>query len=345
MRRYLDTARRYRWVILAVLALTWGSGGALAIIEYTTSYEADATIWTERQSQQFAPISPMDPGLTSFITPAAEQAGVLMQLLQTRTFLSEIVRRTSYPRPPDTDERKFLADISKRFQVEVLGTNLFRLSFRARDPRTGPQMVIAALELRQEHLATTRLNATTTAATFYRSELDVVQNKALEAQRELDRFDDSHKPPFSPPDEYQQRQLRLAVEDTKARVSEMKLRIDRSTVLPDILQLADSLDFQVFDRPLDEVKPTGGLRAAGLIGGTALVAGLALVALLVLGGTLLAGGITGEADVARLAPATLFATVPEAGRGKGGPDRELRAALATATFASPPNRHPEERDA
>src|SRR2546430_7973622 len=171
MRRYFDTALRYRWVILIVLALTWIPGAVLAYIEYQTSFEADAIIWTERQSQQFAPISPQDPGLSSLVTPAQEQAGVLAQLLQTRSFLQEIVRRTSIQQPADQDERKFLQEIAKRFHVEVLGTNLLRLSYRARDSDTGREMVMAALVLRQDHLAATRTAATAASATFYRAQL------------------------------------------------------------------------------------------------------------------------------------------------------------------------------
>jgi len=148
MRRYVDTARRYRWFILLVLALTWLPGAALAFVEYTTSYEADATIWTQRTSQQFATTSAQDPGLTTFVTPASEQAGVLIQLLQTRSFLLQIVQRTSLRVPESaSDERKFFDEFSKRFRVEVLGTNLFRLSYRARDPHTGPEVVLAALAL------------------------------------------------------------------------------------------------------------------------------------------------------------------------------------------------------
>jgi len=336
MRRYLDTARRYRWVILVVLALTWIPGAAMAYLEYTTSFEADATIWTERQAQQFAPISPQDPGLTSLLTPASEQAGILMQLLQTRSFLQEVVRRTSIPVPAEMDERRFLQEISKRYRVEVLGTNLCRLSYRARDPDTGPKMVIAALEVRQDTLAASRTAATAAAATFYRSQLGVAEEQALEAQRELDAFDATHRPPFSQPDEYQQRQLRLAVEETKARVTDMKTRIDQSSVLPSLLKMADALDFQVVDEPLDEVKPSGGTRPAAVIAGSAALSGLALAIALVLGGTLLARRVGAEADIGHLVPGTLFATIPEVARGKGLAGRELRSALAAIAFPPAP---------
>jgi len=333
MRRYVDTARRYRLVILIVLVLTWMPGLAMAYLEYTTSFEADATVWTERRSQQFAPISAQDPGLTSFVTPAAEQAGVIMQLLQTRTFLQEIVDRASLPRPAQVDDRRFFADISKRFRVEVLGANLFRLSYRAGDPDTGPGMVMAALAVREEHLASTRSAATAAAATFYRAQLGVTEHQALEAQRDLDAFDETLKPPLSPPDEYQQRQLRLMVEETKARVADMKARIDQASVLPSILHIADELDFQVLDKPLDDAKPSGGTRPAMMIAGTALLGGLALVIALIIAGTLFVGRVGTELDLHGVVPAPLFATVPEVARTKGSARGELRSVLAGLAFA------------
>lgn len=337
MRRYLDTARRYRWVILVVLALTWIPGAAIGYVEYTTSYEADATIWTQRTSQQFASISPQDPGLTTFATPASEQAGILKQLLLTRSFLRNVVGRTSLQIPDSaTEERKFFEEFSKRFRIDILGTNLFRVAYRARDPRTGPDVVRATLEQRQEHLTEARTAATETAGSFYRSELSLAQSQALDAQRELDRFDEGHRPPLFPPDEYQQRQLRLALEDAKARVADVKGRIDRSGVMPGILEMADALDFQVVDEPLEDVKPSGGTRPAAVILGSAVLSGLALAFALIVGGTLLAGRVGAEADIGQRVPATLFATVPEVAHRKSWQTRELRTALAAVAFAPAP---------
>lgn len=337
MRRYLDTARRYRWVIAIVLALTWIPGVAMAYLEYATSYEADATIWTQRTSQQFASISPQDPGLTTFSTPASEQAGVLKQLLQTRSFLGEIVERTSLRGPAaSSDERKFYDEFSKRFRVEVLGTNLFRLAYRARDPKTGPEVVEATLEQRQEHLLAARTAATEAAASFYRSELALAQSQALDAQRALDTFDASHRPPLSPPEDYQERQLRLALEDAKSRVSDLRGRLDRSGAMPGLLQMADSLDFQVVDRPLQDARPSGGTRPAATIGGSAVFSGLALAIALIIGGTILAGRVGAESDIGRRVPATLFATVPEVTRARSWAGRDLRTALAAVTFAPVP---------
>jgi uncharacterized protein involved in exopolysaccharide biosynthesis len=346
MRPYLDTARSYLWVIVVVLALTWGSGIALAYLEYTSSFQADATVWTQRGllrleddgrlvvSPELAP--QQDPAFATLMTPAAEQAGSLGQLLQTRSFLREIASRTSLPIPASpSEERKFLDDMSKRFKVEVLGMNLFRLSYRARDPRTGPAVVLAVLALRREQSVEARRAATEAATNSYRSELALAQSQALAARTELEAFDGAHRPPLGALDEYEQRQLRVAVEDARTRIADLKARIDRSAVMAGIVETADSLDFQVVDEPIEDARPSGGSKPAAMIAGSAIIGGLALASVLVMGCTLLASRVGAEADIARLAPATLFATIPKVALRKGVTGSELRSALAAAAFAPP----------
>ena len=345
MRPYLDTARRYRLFIVLVLVLTWGSGIALAYLEYSTSFQADATIWTQRGvlrleddgrlvvSPELAP--PQDPAVATLMTPAAEQAGLLSQLVQSRGFLREVATRASVAVPAGpSEERKFLDEMSRRFKVEVLGTNLFRLSYRGHDPATGPALVLAALAVRQQQSVESRTAAMEAAVGSYRSELALAQNRVLEAQAELETFDEAHRPPLGTLEQYQQSQLRVAVQDARTRITDLKARIDRAAVMAGIVQTADKLDFQIVDEPLADPKPSGGTRPAATIAASAMIAGLALASLLVLAGTLLASRVGAEADIHRLAPATLFAAVPKIARGKGWMGRELRTALAAVAFAA-----------
>ena len=290
MQAYLDTARRYRWIIVLVLALTWGTGGVLAYDEYTTSFEAFATIWTDRQSQQFASVSPQDPGFGSFVSPATAQAGVLSQLLQTKNFLREVVGSAALPQPAKVDEQTFYQDVGKRFRVDLLGTNLMKLSYRARDPRTGARMVTAALSVRQDRLLEARSATSEAAATYYRSQLVVSQRRVTDAQRELDTFDRSHGQPLSASERYTELQLQATLSGAKARADDLMTRIEGSITLPSVLQLAETLDFQVIDTPLDEIKPSGGTKPAATIAGAAVAGGLALVGLLIVLGTLARSG-------------------------------------------------------
>ena len=51
MQRYLFTARRFLWVLIAVVAVLTLSGGIAAYGEYVGTFESAATIWVQRNSQ------------------------------------------------------------------------------------------------------------------------------------------------------------------------------------------------------------------------------------------------------------------------------------------------------
>jgi hypothetical protein len=117
---------------------------------------------------------------------------------------------------------------------------------------------------------------------------------------------------------------------------DLKNRIDQAALAPAVLEMS-GLEFQVMDEPRVETSPRGGTRTAATLAGVAMVAGLALAGLLVFVSTLLRNHIAGPADVARLAPARLFATVPRVAQSKGGHGGELRARLAAIAFSGRPD--------
>lgn len=290
MQRYLSTARRYRWLLAAILTLVWGAGLAAAFVEYSTTYESSATIWVLRASPELSQRSPDDPNLTTVQTVAAQQAELLEQLLLTRSVLRDVVQRTSLSGElaAASDETKYLEQIRKRFQVETLGTNLLSVSFAARDPRTAPELVKAALMVREERVANARVAATTVLTALYQKDYEVAQAQALDAQKRLEEFDASHRPPLNTVDEHRQAQLRLALDFAQIRVGDLKGRIDKGVLAPALLEIS-GMEFQVVDEPRVESTPSGGTRAAIALAGAAVVGGAALVALLVLLATHLSG--------------------------------------------------------
>jgi hypothetical protein len=336
VRAYLSTARRFRWLLLAIVALVWAAGFAAAFVEYRTTFESHATIWVLRSAPELNALNPDDPGVPIVQTAASQQAELMQQLLQTKSFLRDVADRTSL-RPAieaAADDTKALDELRAHFRVQTLGSNLFSVAYAARDPRLAVEMVRAALEVRDDRVAKARVDASTALGTLYQRYFEVAQGQAFDAEKALADFDASHKPPLSDLDQHRQSQLRLTLDLAQVRVNDIQGRIDRSLLAPSLIEISGT-EFQVVDEPRESVAPSGGTRTAASLAGVAVAAGIAIAALLVLLGTLIADHITGPADVSRLAPATLFATVPRATGLAGPARRDLRAALAVAAFGGP----------
>src|SRR5256886_301248 len=113
MQPYLATARAFRWVLVATLVLVWGAGLVAAVVEYKSTYQSEATIWAVRAAPALSVTDPDDPNIALIQTAAAQQAEVLKQLLQTRSFLIDVIGRTSLKSRFATsgDQDGFLSDL------------------------------------------------------------------------------------------------------------------------------------------------------------------------------------------------------------------------------------------
>jgi uncharacterized protein involved in exopolysaccharide biosynthesis len=317
MRPYLHTARRYWWLLAAILTLVWGGGLAAAFVEYSTTYESEATIWVLRASPELVQRNPNDPTLTSVQTVAVQQVELLDQLLHTKSFVRDVVQRTSLSGElaAASDQAKYLDQVRKRFRVEALGTNLVGVSFAARDPRTPPELVNAVLAVRDERVAQARVASTAVVGALYQKDFEIAQGQALEALRRLDEWEATHRPPLSTVDEHVHAQLRLALDLAQVRVSDLRGRMDQAMLAPALLEIS-GMEFQVVDEPREASSPSGGTRSAVAQAGVALVSGAALAALLIL----LATHISGTAEI-RLSPAGQIAAVPRVVGGEAAADR------------------------
>jgi uncharacterized protein involved in exopolysaccharide biosynthesis len=288
VRPYLATARAYRWVIAAMLLIIWGAGFAAAVIEYKGTYQSEATIWAVRAAPALSVTDPDDPNVALIQTAAAQQAEVLKQLLQTRSFLIDVVGRTSLKsRLADAaDPDGFLSDIQRRFHVETLGTSLIRVSFASHDPTTQPELLNAALAVRAERVDQARQLSSAALGLLYERQVAFAQQEALDAQKALDEFNRTHPEPLSEPDQHVRAQLRLGADFALVRLSDLRGRQQRAALAPALLEVS-GVEFQIVDQPRVSTKPSGGERTAMIIAFVALAAGVGLAALLVLVGTLL----------------------------------------------------------
>jgi len=288
VRPYLGTARAYRWVIAAMLLIIWGAGLAAAVIEYRSTYQSEATIWAVRAAPALSVTDPDDPNVALIQTAAAQQAEVLKQLLQTRSFLIDVIGRTSLKSRFATsgDQDGFLSDLQRRFRVETLGTSLIRVSFASHDPTTPPELLNAALAVRAERVDQARQLSSAALGLLYERQVAFAQQEALDAQKALDDFNRTHPEPLSDPDQHVRAQLRLNVDFALVRLSDLRGRQERAALAPALLEVS-GVEFQIVDQPRVATQPSGGERTAMIIAFVAIAAGLGLAALLVLVGTLM----------------------------------------------------------
>ena len=338
MERYLYTARRYRWVIALILLVLGISGSVAAYTEYNSAYESNATVWVSRNAQNVLQATDLstDPSVPNFNTPGGEYAEIFGQLLQSQTFLTQVIARTSLgPQfSASADPIAFLDDVRKRFKVQALGTNLVKVTYRADSPNVAYEMVGAALAERDARASQQQLSSTSVTTAFYEKEYELAQQEAVKAQQNLDQFNAKHTSPLNTADDYTQRQLRLASDLAQVRVNDLKVQIDRTAIGSALLQLTGGADNQVLDAPQVQPKPSGGLRQAAFVFGVMMAGAIGLVALLIVVGTLLTASVASEADLVRLGEASLLAAIPQLGALRGRRAIDMRGALATAVFGS-----------
>lgn len=325
---YIATARAFRVVLVAILIVVWGAGVAAAVNEYAGTYESEATIWVVRASPALSVTDPDDPNIALLQTAAAQQAEVLKQFLQTRSFLEEVVGRTSLRSAFDStaDQDEFIDDIRKRFRVETLGTSLIRVSFAAHDPVTPPELVKAALVIRGERLEQSRLASSAALSLLYQRQIEFAEGQHLDARKALEDFQRSHPAPLGEADQHVQAQLRLNVDFALHRLSDLRGKADRAALAPALLEVS-GLEFQIVDEPRVETDPSGGERRAMTIAGVSIVAGAALAVLLVVVATLLRARGPRLVTVARAPSPEPAGAAPAAALGDG--HRRAEAASST----------------
>ncbi|TME61193.1 MAG: hypothetical protein E6I51_09510 [Chloroflexi bacterium] len=228
----------------------------------------------------------------------------------------------------------------KHLRVQTLGNNLLSISFSGRVPRVGPEMVDAALAVRGERVAQARIDATSAVSALYSKDYEVAQSAALDAQRKLDEFNAAHSGTLTDVDAHLQAQLRLVLDFAQVRLADLRGRMDRAVLAPALLEISGQ-EFQVVDAAREPTSPSGGTRTAATLAAVAFAAGLLLATLLVVVGTLFSAQVLGQADVARLAPVTLFGSVPRAADGTGADGHDLRAKLAAIAFDAAPRSAPD----
>lgn len=183
--RLLDTFFRHALLLLLPPTLLPLIVGPIALYLAPAYYETWAGIWVERPTY----ISYNDDW-NRYNTPAQNQAGRLNELLRTRSFVHEVVKKT--PLEPLTTtpkgEEKLTEIFNKGLLIAPNGNQLVLVRFRAESPQVSYQMVTSLIETFRDKAAADRSSQALLAISFYESRQQAAEAEFAKARDALRRY-------------------------------------------------------------------------------------------------------------------------------------------------------------
>lgn len=274
MLRLLDTFFRHKLLLLLPPILIPLLVGPPAVMTAPVTYETYAGIWVDKPTYlNYA------NDWNSYITPAQNQSGRLLELLKTRTFLDDVAKRTSLAplvgtaRGSDRIQRV----VGDGLSVVTSGSHLLVLRFRGDTPQLAYQVLSAVVEAFNDNAANDRINQASLATSFYESRVDDAQKQLDGAQAQLQQYvaanprynvpargDQSANQPtliLGQPVDPQLAQLQHEVDYNQGEVSRQRKALDQARLDASASLEGQELGFQVVDAPQVPTSPTRQTRA------------------------------------------------------------------------------------
>jgi uncharacterized protein involved in exopolysaccharide biosynthesis len=149
-------------------------------------YDAQTSVWVERPTY----LNFGADELTRYLPPATVQRNHLGELLQTRTFLTDVVAAT--PLKPLLSDPAGLAELDRVFARDLdifqTGDHLLVIQFRAEDRIVAFQMVNALVDQFRKRVALDRQTQAQLAISFYNTRLSDGNTSLTQARSELAKY-------------------------------------------------------------------------------------------------------------------------------------------------------------
>jgi uncharacterized protein involved in exopolysaccharide biosynthesis len=184
--KFLEALFRYKWLVILPPLVIPLVVGPIALLTAPTYYETSAGVWVDRPAYLQATTSDFNP----YLTPAQNQMNRLNDLLRTRTFLTDIAKRTDLGPLMGTEagEQAFQRTFFKGFAVFPSGERVLTLRFRSSSAPLTTQVVNAVTGAFKEQLAADRLSQASLATSFYQQRLQSAQAELDKANAALSRY-------------------------------------------------------------------------------------------------------------------------------------------------------------
>ncbi len=190
MHEIIRILRRRKWLLIVPFLISFCLPVFLSFI-FLKSYEADALIWLDS-----------DTALTPLVRerdsvdekPIQTHAAVMAQLLKSRSFLNEIIKRTDLKKDIKTaaDRENVISMLENNLNSWVAGPNSLKLMYSGSDPRQAAQIVEASADLFMKNALENLDEQNDAAIQFFETQLDQYGEQQEANRQALQGFKEKH---------------------------------------------------------------------------------------------------------------------------------------------------------
>jgi uncharacterized protein involved in exopolysaccharide biosynthesis len=178
--RLLETLFRHWWLILAA-ALVIPMVATAITLSTPPLYESTAGVWVQRASY----LKIID-GASPYSTPAQTQAGRLAELMRSRTFRADIVRRT--PARDEVAREQIDRAFVDGFDIVPVADHLIEIQVRAATASQSLELITATLAAFRVRTTADQANQARVAIAFYQARLTEANDRLAVASASLNGY-------------------------------------------------------------------------------------------------------------------------------------------------------------
>lgn len=186
IRKFLEAFFRHKLLIFLPVVLTPAVVTPAGFYLVRPYYETSAVVWVGRPTD----LRSADEGGNWWSTPAQLETGRIGDLLRTRSFMTEVARKTDLA--PLVGSERGEGDLSAYFSRSVgatpSGNNLLTVWARGDQPQLPFQMTNALVEAYRERRMAERMEQATIGITFYETRLHEAQQELEKATTAIRRY-------------------------------------------------------------------------------------------------------------------------------------------------------------
>lgn len=154
---------------------------AAAMLSTPPQYEAQAGMWVEQATY----LSYSTDDINRYLPPALNQRSRLAELMQTRSFLSEVAEKAGLP---GNDVEQLRQIFARDFEVFASGDHLLNLRFRSEDRDVAVAVLNTMVASFKARAAADRYGQAQVAITFYQSRLTDAEGELAAARNGLAKY-------------------------------------------------------------------------------------------------------------------------------------------------------------